>query len=87
MLCYSHNSARKVCVDGSDMRGGDGVFINSSCSPNAMLHPCYIFHDEDVYLPDSSGNIQSARLRNIILVFRPLRYVFQPFSLTLHSHS
>lgn len=64
-----------MCIDGSDMRGGDGVFINSSCSPNTMLHPCYIFHDDDVLLPDRSNKLQPAKLRNIILVFRPLRYV------------
>lgn len=64
------------------MRAGDGAFINSSCCPNTMLHPCYIFHDEDVFLPDKDGNVSPKRLRNIIVVFRPERYaLIQSYSI------
>lgn len=71
-------------IDGADMRAGDGVFINSSCSPNAMLHPCYVLHDEDVAVLDSEQKVHPRRVRNMILVFRPLRYV-QPRLLNVKS--
>lgn len=56
------------------MRAGDGAFINSSCSPNAMLNPCWAFHDEPVLLLDKNDRFSPKVLRNIIVLIRPNRY-------------
>ena len=78
ILLHNYNHAfskRDVCLDGSDMRAGDGAFINSSCSPNAKLHPCYLNHDESLMLRNSKGRVESVTLRHTVLLFRPFRYV------------
>ena len=65
-----YSSARKAHIDGADMRAGDGIFINSSCSPNVMLHPCLVFHDESVLVPDTNGRVTPKIMRKIITVYR-----------------
>lgn len=73
-------------IDGADMRAGDGLFINSSCSPNAELNPCYVFHDEDVIVRNTDGMVQHKQLRNMILVFQPIRYAYPACSHNHYSH-
>ena len=58
-------------LDGSDMRGGDGKFMNHSCHPNVKVNPNYV----TTLLSPVSTPAGSVRLTTIALI-QPSRYAY-----------
>lgn len=67
----SHHSPKYFELDGSDMRAGDGKFINHSCDPNVYLDANY----HSTRLPPSPSSQETQVIqRCVYALIQPSRY-------------
>ena len=71
-LVTSRNPGPVFCVDGSDLRAGDGKFINHSCHHNVLVDP---FYSASLSPHVSRGGSDSPALSGVIAMIYPVRYV------------